>query len=585
MKTHHHPRRTDRDGYALVMVMLITAMALLVLSGAMNWTSQTSMLNERNNQLSTSLFAAEAATEKILTRMARDYETSGDATVFANVATYQGLVPTTNESSYWANFQFSDAKGGNGASYVQRTATASYVPLESVYSGLNGFATTYRIISNVRQTNGRFTLTNAVQQEIQLASIPVFQFAIFYNSLLEFTWAAPFTVRGRVHANNNIYTGSSQPLSFSSDVTATGTIEKKGWGGYSLSAMTGSITYSGQKETNVVSLTLPIGTNNTAAAVREILNQPPTGESSSSAVGQQRYYNKAELLVLVSNVTVTVQVKQPFDTSPVTIPWIQISNFVTTNITFTDQREGKTTRTTQIDVGKLTSWAATNALVIAKLGAGVPPNLLYVADNRTVTGSQVAVVRLVNAQTLPSRGLTVATPNPLYVKGHYNCPTAAHLGTTNTTNTKPASLVSDALTVLSPTWSDGASSGSFDSRNAGDTTVNAAILTGDVDSAGSTGSSPFSGGVMNLPRLLEDWGNGAIKLTINGSIVNMFNSVRATAPWQTPGTYYYAPNRNFNFDNNFLDSTKQPPGTPSLRTLIRSKWLNPMASVTNYAGY
>ena len=585
MKTHTLPPGANRDGYALVMVMLITAMALLVLSGAMNWTSQTSVLNERNNQLSTSLFAAEAATEKILTRMARDYETSGDATVFANIATYRALVPTTNESSYWANFQFSDAQGGNGASYVQRTATASYVPLESVYSGLNGFATTYRIISNARQTNGRFNLTNAVQQEIQLASIPVFQFAIFYNSLLEFTWAAPFTVRGRVHANNNIYTGSSQPLSFSSDVTATGIIEKRTWGGYNISAMSGSITYSGQKETNVVSLTLPIGTNNTAAAVREILNQPPTGESSSSAVGQQRYFNKAELQVLVSNSTVTVTVQQPFDAAPVTIPWVQVTNFVRTNVSFTDQREGKTTKTTEIDVGKLTTWAATNVLVIAKLGAGVPPNLLYVADNRTVTSSQIAVVRLVNAQTLPSRGLTVATSNPLYVKGHYNCPTSAHLGTTNTTNTKPASLVSDAITILSPAWSDAASSGSFTSRDASATTVNAAILTGDVDSAGSTGSSPFSGGVMNLPRLLEDWGNGSVHLTVNGSMVNMFNSVRATAPWQTPGTYYYAPTRDFNFDNNFLDPAKQPPGTPSLRALIRSKWLNPMPNSTNYAGY
>ena len=48
---------------------------------------------------------------------------------------------------------------------------------------------------------------------------------------------------------------------------------------------------------------------------------------------------------------------------------------------------------------------------------------------------------------------------------------------------------------------------------------------------------------------------------------------------------YYAPTRDFNFDNNFLDSTRQPPGTPAVRTLIRSTWLNPMANSTNYAGY
>ena len=582
MKTQIAPR-SGSGGYALVMVMLVTAMALLVLSASMNWTSQTALLNERNNQLSTSLFAAEAATEKVLTRMSRDYEVSGEGTVYGNLSQYQALYPTTNESSYWANFQFSNAQGGSGQTYVQRTATQSYVQLESVYSGLSGFATTYKIISNARQTNGRFNLTNAVQQEVQLASIPVFQFAIFYNSLLEFTWAAPFTVRGRVHANNNIYTGSSQPLTFSADVTATGSIQKRTWGGYNVSAMTGSINYQAQKETNVTSLTLPIGTNNTAAAVREVINQPPAGESSSSAIGQQRYYNKAELQILVSNSTVTIKVQQPFDTSPVTINWTNANYFITTNLSYTDQREGKTTRTTEIDVGKLITWSGTNSQVIGKLGSGNPPNILYVADNRTVTSSQIAVVRLVNGQVLPSRGLTVATPNPLYVKGHYNVPNA-YLGTTNTSSSKPASLVSDALTILSPNWNDANSASSFTSRPSVDTTVNSAILTGDVDSAGANGDTPFSGGVMNLTRLLEDWGNGARRLTLNGSIVNLFNSVRATAPWQTPGTYYYAPTRDFNFDNNFLDSTKQPPGTPALRTLIRSKWLNPMANVINYGG-
>lgn len=104
--------------------------------------------------------------------------------------------------------------------------------------------------------------------------------------------------------------------------------------------------------------------------------------------------------------------------------------------------------------------------------------------------------------------------------------------------------------------------------------MNAAILTGIVYAGGSGGTSPKSGGVVNLPRLLEDWGNGSDRLTLNGSIVNLFNSVRATAPFRTPGNYYYAPTRDFNFDPNFKDVTKLPPGTPELRTLIRGKWKN-----------
>ena len=50
-------------------------------------------------------------------------------------------------------------------------------------------------------------------------------------------------------------------------------------------------------------------------------------------------------------------------------------------------------------------------------------------------------------------------------------------------------------------------------------------------------------------------------LTLNTSIVNLFTSTRATNQFQNPGVYYYAPTRQFSFDLNFLNYTKQPPGT------------------------
>ncbi len=61
-------------------------------------------------------------------------------------------------------------------------------------------------------------------------------------------------------------------------------------------------------------------------------------------------------------------------------------------------------------------------------------------------------------------------------------------------------------------------------------------------------------------------------LTYNGSMVVMFPSKFATNRWQNTGVYYNAPTRNWAFDLNFMDSTKLPPGTPELRTLIRGKW-------------
>lgn len=579
MNTFPSPRRAQSGGYALLMVMVFAAIGLTVLSASMNWASQTSLMNERNNQLSSTLYAAEAATEKIITRLMRDYDTSGEAAVYANLASYRTNIPNSTEDSLWSSYQFSSGGGVAGQSFVDRTVAQTYVPLESQYSGLSGFASTYRVVSNARQTAGRFNVTNAVQQDVQLASIPVFQFAIFYNSLLEFTMAAPLVVRGRVHANSNVFLGSSADLTLQQDITATGTIARKAWFGYALSTFTGAINFQGSVATNVRSLSLPIGTNNSAAAVREVINLPPTGELMTSAMGQQRYYNKAELLILVSNATVNVQVKTPFDAVPVTIPWTNASYFMTTNITFTDQREGKVIRTTELDIAKYRTWAATNASVAAKLGAGNAPNIVYVADNRTVTSSQLAAVRLINGQALPARGLTLATVNPLYVKGHYNCTNAAHLGTTNTTSSMPASLISDALTVQSGAWTDASSTSAYTARNPSDTTINAALLSGMVYSS-ADGSTIRSGGVVNFPRLLEAWTGHT--LTLNGSLVNLYNSARATAPFQWPGAYYSAPSRNFNFDPNFLQVVRQPPGTPELRTLIRGSWVNAPPNRTNY---
>jgi len=570
------------DGFALMMVLIMSGLGLVVLTGAMNWTSSSARMTERNNQLSQTVYAAEAATEKIVSQVIRDYKVGGESVVYNNLSSYQATVPTSSDFAGAADFEFNNAQGTASKTHVARITTQQYQPLDSQYEGLYGYVSTYRILSNAKLKNARYDIPAAVQQDVQVASIPIFQFAIFYSGLLEFTWAAPLAVRGRVHSNNSIYTGSTASADFYEDVTSVGTDQKTAWWGYTLSQFTGALNFYKQKDTNVAALTLPIGTNNTAQAVHAVIEQPPTSEAMTSTMGQQRYYNKAELVIAVSNNAVNIKVKNPFDASPSTINWANASYFVTTNKTFTDQREGKTMRTTELDIAKMITWAATNTTVIAKLGSGKPPNLLYVVDYRSVTSSQKHAVRLINAATIPSRGLTFATPNPLYTVGHFNCPTSAHAGTTNTSNARPASLVSDAWTALSSSWSDGASGGSFTKRVAANTTVNAAILTGNVPSAGSGGNSPKSGGAMNLPRLLEDWSNKT--LTVNGSLVCMFSSTEGTGAFQMPGGYYYAPSRNFNFDPNFFDVTKQPPGTPELRVLIRSKWVTPPVNTINYSG-
>jgi hypothetical protein len=591
MKTELNSRHGRRSGYAMLLVMILLAVSLIVLGATLHRTSTTSSLTSRNNLYITSGSAAEAATEKAIALMMNDFQVDGDSRVSARLARYQTNVPTSTENPFWANFEFSDAQGNAGQTYVYRTdtnANTAFVDLQDQYAGLKGFCSNYRVISNVRPLNSAYTFTNAVQQDIQLSEIPIFQFAIFYNGLMEYTWCAPMTVRGRVHANGDIYVGSSADLSFNYTVTTTGKILSPAWDGHTPGEYSGKVTYSGTPapgySTGVPTMVLPIGTSNSPSAIHEIINPPPPGEDPNSPMSFQRYYNKAGMLILVSNTTVNVVLKiRGTDPSPRSVNWSNAMYFVSTTNSFYDEREGMSNRVTQIDVGKFITWCATNVDVGLKFGmsTGDKLNIIYVGDFRTPTTSRFNAVRLVNGATLPSVGFTVATANPLYIWGVYNCPISSYQNTTNTTASAPSSVVCDALTILSPAWNDIPSTSypSGGHNPARTNTVNTAIIAGAVYSTGSSDTT-FSGGVHNLPRLLEKWTN--IRLTLNTSMVCLYNSFTVTRQFQSPGIYYTAPTRDFNFDQNFTSPDKLPPGTPGIRRLVRGSWCNPKPDSTNY---
>jgi hypothetical protein len=201
-------------------------------------------------------------------------------------------------------------------------------------------------------------------------------------------------------------------------------------------------------------------------------------------------------------------------------------------------------------------------------------NSIYVYNGAGLTGTTnltnslfMGAVRVANGAKLPSSGLTVATPFPIYVWGNYNVTGASgtRTGVNNQTAnyTYPAALMGDAMTILSANWSDAPhAKGSPTTPTA--TTVNAACLEGIVQSVGSS----YSGGVENFLRLLENW--GGIKLTYNGSIVVMFPSQVAVGSWN--GSYYSVPTRAWAFDTNLKNQSGLPPLTPQTKAVIRSAW-------------
>lgn len=532
-------------------------------------------LNHRNNQFNRNLAIAEAATEKVLSNMIRDYKISGPSSLDSNLENYQLLIPGLNDGVTFTNFTFHDTSGVADKISVQKTESSTYKTLSSKYQGLSGYVTTFQISALVSEPGSLYpNLKAGILQEIEFAQIPTFQFALFYNKLMEFTWTAEMEVSGRVHGNTDIYTGSANDLTFQGDVTSVGENENKEWLGFLESQFTGSVNFGGKKEVSASALNVPISSDADPTKVRDIIEVPPVGESPQSWKGQQRMYNKAELVIRVTDGGPLVMVKNSLDSTGVVIPEEQVEAFIDTSKTFTDQREGKLVKATELDISKFNTWASTNSYVISKLGASTPPNIVYVSDERTVSQTQMAAVRLVNGEQLPSRGLTLATQNPLYVKGNYNQPDPAKLNTSDTSNTEAASLISDAITVLSSAWNDENSHINFRARRANPTTVNAAIMTGNVETAdGATLMNGYSGGVGNLTRLLEDWRHsGQQELTVNGSIIAMFESEIANSQFRWPGYYYYAPKREFNLDQNFLSEGGLPPGTPQVISVVRKNW-------------
>lgn len=550
-----------RGGYALVIVLLFCAIGLMLLATTLNRANGNSTLTNRRNAYYDAMEASEAATEKVMAEITSDFLNSGAATVSGKNSVYHGRVPVSSENSRWTKFQFKDNKGNKDSTEVDLIADWASTNLISQYQGLKGYAATYRITSYAQSIKGRDKPSAAVQQDVQLAVVPVFQFTIFYNMDMEICPGPNMTVKGRVHSNGNLYAQPQAQLIFQGDVTsALQIISGKSPNDPSIRTP-GTITFNAEHDGGVNSLNMPLGTNNTPAAVHAIIDIPPNGESPNSTMGQQRLYNQADLIILVYDSSVDVHGGNNNNGNGANVSWGSASNFVSTNVSFYDYREGKTIKTTQIDIGKMNTWFQGQNKVKGLTS-------VYVADLRTQNSGTEAGIRLTNGMTLPSGGLTVATPDPLYVQGNYNVD-STQLGTSNTSKSKPAALVADSINVLSGNWNDANSSLGLNKRIANDTTVNAAFLAGIVQS----GNGYYSGGVENFPRFLEDWSSKTF--TYNGSMVVMFPSQVGVGTWKgTGGNYYNPPTRAWNFDLNFSDPTKLPPMTPRVSTAIRGQWVS-----------
>jgi hypothetical protein len=481
-------------------------------------------------------------------------------------------------------YEFSDTNGVLDRTSVFGGVQAWATNFDPQLPGLYGMVFPCRVASVAKRVrSAAYDVAAAVQQDFQFAAIPIFQFEAFYSLDMEINPGPQMKITGKVHGNADMYLAPQAGLEFVDAVETSGSVK--------LSRMTNDPAYNSTKVRpdfdkgdpleGASSLTLPIGTNNAPNEVVKILDHPPTGEDPLSPLGAERFYNKVDVTITTwpdGSVHVKPGRWDPLDPElPGDVTNGVFSFVTTTNTSFYDQRELKNVQVTEFDVGLFNKWLTNTT---PNSGAGLNNkkklyytnaalNSVYIEDLRPGSATTLTAVRVMDGRFLPPDGLTVATARPLYVMGDYNAPT---LGSPDTSNTKPAALIGDSITVLSSDWVDGNGGKPNNTyRAAKEDTVNAAFLAGIVQTT-NVGGKHYSGGLENFPRFLENWSGRTF--TYKGSMVVMFPSRFATNWWvgPDPSTYYQAPKRVWAFDKNYLDLKKLPPATPDVRKLIRGKW-------------
>jgi len=109
------------------------------------------------------------------------------------------------------------------------------------------------------------------------------------------------------------------------------------------------------------------------------------------------------------------------------------------------------------------------------------------------------------------------------------------------------------------------STSSISSRIATSTTVNTALVTGEVPSGGGK----YSGGGEGFVRFLEDWQKNSNTFTYYGSMIELFNSVTAVGSYSSSASIFKPAGLHWYYDTNFQSSS--PPGNLQIAAYLQQQ--------------
>ncbi len=570
--------KNNERASTLVVALLVIFVACVFIGVAVNLTSNTVRRTDSSRDFSFIKGSAEGALDFAYGVWTKTVNSYYRPVTKAQLAGPMATVPSFDGLSYASGAQNGPLQINAVNEYGQPLASTSATPVPvkinvDNYPGWIGYNSIY--LASVRLTGsftGGRTVNYGAKRYMTYSVVPLFQATAFFEDDLELYKTAKMTIGGLVHTNSKAYVSSPTDgiLTFTGNLSFvkgyTDSVEPPEadtWSGYSPNSTLPPTFPNGgfDEQTAQVSRMEPLGADSSSLldtsdsnpnndTMRELIEPPNNSYPDPTPIAERRLYNKAGIVIHVTSskdwrgrVTTTETVTTQNGTS---LNNGQINNIqkALSQETIYDRREGKYVDLTTLDMSKAKS---------VFNGASGFNNIIYIdqtASDGTISTSDPKGIRLVNGDSLPTDGITVASQNPVYIEGDYN-----------TKGQQASSAVfADAVTILSDNWDDNRSTYSLSYRQAKNTTVNTAIVAGFLPSGWKNPDTNvtygYSGGLNNFPRFLEDWSNDTF--TYNGSMIELFTSQIATGEWDT-GNIYSPPNRVWDFDPKL--AANPPPGS------------------------